>query len=92
MKNIRKVQNDCNLIMMCMNDESIYNKIYNGYCFDKICRSNGLFQYMIYIPEIKITSKIVSRIEMNEYTCSNYKLFLFNDEDNLKKKIKIQLI
>lgn len=92
MKNIRKVQNDCNLIMMCMNDESIYNKIYNGYCFDKICRSNGLFQYMIYIPEIKITSKIVSRIEMDEYTRSNYKLFLFNDEDNLKKKIKIQLM
>lgn len=92
MKNIRKVQNDCNLIMMCMNDESIYNRIYNGYCFDKICRSNGLFQYMVYIPEIKITSKIVTRIEMDEYTQANYKLFLFNDEDNLKKKIKIQLI
>lgn len=92
MKNIRKVQTDCNLIEMCMTDESAYDKLYEGYCFNKICRSNGLFQYMVYIPEIKITGKIVTRSEMDEYTQGNYKLFLFNDEDNLKKKIRIQLV
>ena len=55
-------------------------------------RSGGLFQYVIYLPELKITSKIVSRIDMEEYSKQNYKLYIFQDEDKLKKKIRIQLI
>ena len=92
MRNIRKVQNDCNLLCMCVNNENICDKMYEGYCFDKMIRNGGLFQYFVYLPELKITSKIVTRIEMEEYSMQNYKLYIFQDEDRLKKKIRIQLV
>ena len=92
MRNIRKVQNDCNLLCMCVNNENICDKMYEGYCFDKMIRNGGLFQYFVYLPELKITSKIVTRIEMEEYSMQNYKLYIFQDEDRLKKKIRIQLM
>jgi exoribonuclease R len=92
MRNIRKVQNECNLLAMCTISVDICDKIYEGYCFDKMIRNGGLFQYIVYLPELKITSKIVSRIDMEEYSKQNYKLYIFQDEDRLKKKIRIQLL
>jgi exoribonuclease R len=92
MRNIRKVQNECNLLAMCTITVDICDKIYEGYCFDKMIRNGGLFQYIVYLPELKITSKIVSRIDMEEYSKQNYKLYIFQDEDRLKKKIRIQLL
>jgi len=92
MRNIRKVQNECNLLAMCTISVDICDKIYEGYCFDKMIRNGRLFQYIVYLPELKITSKIVSRIDMEEYSKQNYKLYIFQDEDRLKKKIRIQLL
>lgn len=92
MRNIRKIQNDCKLLAMCVTNKNICDKIYDGYCFDKIIRNGGLFQYVVYLPELKITSKIVTRIDMEEYSRQNYKLYVFHDEDRLKKKIRIQLL
>ena len=92
MRNIRKVQNECNLLAMCNISVDICNKIYEGYCFDKMIRNGGLFQYIVYLPELKITSKIVTRVDMEEYSKQNYKLYIFQDEDKLKKKIRIQLL
>ena len=103
MRNIRKIQNECNLLAMCTisvaqfrlgSDErlDICDKIYEGYCFDKMIRNGGLFQYVIYLPELKMTSKIVTRVDMEEYSRQNYKLYIFQDEDKLRKKIRIQLL
>ena len=103
MRNIRKIQNECNLLAMCTisvaqfrlgSDErlDICDKIYEGYCFDKMIRNGGLFQYVVYLPELKMTSKIVTRVDMEEYSRQNYKLYIFQDEDKLRKKIRIQLL
>lgn len=92
MRCIRKVQNDCSLLNKCYNDSSILDKEYEGYAFDILQRSDGLFQYMIYLPELKITSKLTIREQMNNYSCAKYKLYLFKDENNIKKKIRLHLI
>ena len=92
MRNIRKVQTECNLLAMCTISVDICNKMYEGYCFDKMIRNGGLFQYVVYLPELKMTSKIVTRVDMEEYSRQNYKLYVFKDEDSLKKKIRIQLL
>jgi hypothetical protein len=92
MRNIRKVQNECNLLAICSINTNICDKIYEGYCFDKVIRDGGLFQYVVYLPELKTTSKIVTRVDMEEYSRQNYKLYVFQDEDRLKKKIRIQLL
>jgi exoribonuclease R len=92
MRNIRKIQNECNLLVMCSINENICDKNYEGYCFDKMIRNGGLFQYIVYLPELKTTCKIVTRVDMEEYSKQNYKLYIFQDEDRLKKKIRIQLL
>jgi exoribonuclease R len=91
MRNIRKIQNECNLLAMCSEDITMYEKKYDGYCFNKMIRSGGLFQYNVYLPELKMTSKIVTRIDMEEYTNADYKIYVFQDEDRLKKKIRISI-
>lgn len=92
MRAIRKVQCDCSLLDLCSNDPATMQKIYDGYAFDKISRNDGLYQYIIFLPELKLTSRITARDNMENYDKRCYKLFLFNDEENFKKKIRLQIV
>jgi exoribonuclease R len=92
MRAIRKVQNDCNLLDTCTNDPEKMDKLYDGYCFDKLVRNDGLYQFIVYLPELKLTSRITSRENMVNYEKQQYKLFLFNNEDKFKKKIRLQIV
>ena len=92
MRSIRKVQNDCSLLDMCMNQPEIMEKQYTGYTFDKIVRNDGLYQFVVFLPELKLTCRITIRDNLENYQEHKYKLYLFNDEDNLKKKIRLQLL
>lgn len=89
MRSIRKLQCDCSLLDMCTNNESILEDIYEGYIFDKIKRNDGLFQYIIYLPKLKLTSRITMRNDFEDYSIKKFKLYLFHDEMHFKKKIRI---
>jgi exoribonuclease R len=91
MRSIRKVQNDCSLLYMCNDDPTIMERSYDGYTFDKIVRNDGLFQYIVYLPQLKLTSRVTMRENLDNYMVGKYKLYLFNDEENLKKKIRLQI-
>jgi hypothetical protein len=67
-------------------------KTYNGYVFDKIIRNDGLFQYVVYLPDLKLASRITLRENLDNYTERQYKLYLFHDEEKFKKKIRLQMI
>ena len=90
MRAIKKIQNDCSLLDT-FNKGHVLDKLYDGYCFDKIARSDGLFQYIVFLPELKLTSKVTIREDLNNYQLKKYKLFLFNNEERFKKKIRLQL-
>lgn len=92
MRSIRRVQNDCSLLHLCCTKPEVMSKIYEGYAFDKITRNDGLFQFVVFLPELKLTSKIVLRENLENYGKYNYKLYLFNDEEKFKKKIRLQLV
>jgi len=92
MRAIRKVQNDCTILDMCYNQPETLDKHYEGFCFDKLVRNDGLYQFMVYIPEIKLTTRITLRENLDNFEKRNYKLFLFNDEEKFKKKIRLQLV
>jgi exoribonuclease R len=92
MRSIRKIQTDCSLLDLCNNNPDVIEKIYNGYVFDKITRSDGLYQYIIYLPELKMNSRITVRENMENYEKRKFKLFLFNNEMRFKKKIRLQLV
>ena len=91
MRTIRKVQTDCDFLALCSHKEETLANPYDGYCFDKIARENGLFQYNVYLPKLKMASRITTNKNMANYDKQQYKLFLFNNEDNFKKKIRLQL-
>jgi ribonuclease R len=91
-KSIKKVQNECNLLHLCSSDPSILEKVWNGYVFDIVEHNNGLFQYIIYIHELKIFGKIVLRDKLDLYCKKQFKLFIFNNEAKMKKKIRLQFI
>jgi hypothetical protein len=59
---------------------------------DKIYIEEFLIQYNVYLPDLKLTKKIVIRENFDNYSCKTFQLYLFNDEENLKKKIRLQLI
>jgi len=92
MRSIRKVQCDCTLLDLCSNNSDIMTKEYDGYMFDKIIRNDGLYQFIIFLPELKLSSRITLRDNIDNFQSKKFKLFLFNDEDKLKKKIRLHLV
>lgn len=92
MRSIRKVQCDCTLLDLCHSNPEIMEKEYDGYLFDKICRNDGLFQFIVFLPELKLSSRITCRENLENFDCKKFKMFLFNDEENFKKKIRLQML
>jgi hypothetical protein len=92
MRSIRKVQCDCTLLDLCHNNPEVMDKEYDGYLFDKINRNDGLYQFIVYLPELKLSSRITMRHDFNNFDCKKFKLFLFDNEEKFKKKIRLHLI
>jgi hypothetical protein len=92
MRAIRKVQIDCKLLDVCFNNPETLDKLYDGYCFDKLERNDGLYQYIVFLPDLRITSRVTLRENLDNYSKQQYKLFVFNNEDKMKKKIRLQLV
>jgi exoribonuclease R len=92
MRSIRRIQVDCTLLDLCANNIDIMEKEYDGYLFDKILRNDRLFQFMVFLPELKLSSRITLRDNIDNYENKKFKLFLFNDESSFKKKIRLHLL
>ena len=72
MRAIRRVQTDCTLLEMTHNNPEMLTETYDGYLFDGFIRNDGLWQYMVYIPKIKISSRVTSREPMDNYSRKKY--------------------
>ena len=92
MKAIRKVQTHCSLMDVCVRNMELLDKKYDGYLFDKICRHDGQYQYVVYLAELKLTYRITLKEDIPYCEKRQFTLFLFSDEDSLKKKIRLQII
>ena len=89
---IRKIQTDCNLLNICVNNKAHLDDVFKGYMFDKLKRMDGMYQYMVYIVSLKMFSRVISKEEYDNFTEGNFKMFVFHDEDRLKRKIRLQII
>ena len=91
MKETRRVQNDCNLLNIFYKKTDSLLMTYSGYCFDEKALDNGLYKYNLYLPELKTTSFVICSklVLLSEY---QFKLFVFNNEDKMKKKIRLHLV
>jgi exoribonuclease R len=95
-KSIKKIHADCNLLYVCDKNPELIDQIHKGYAFSKkeVTYENAeyKYEYLVYLPDMNITSRIFSKEEDLLYSLMDYKLFLFNDEEKFKKKIRLQLI
>jgi len=92
MRSIRKIQCDSSLLDLCFNSPEVLEKEYDGYLFDKIVRNDGLYQFVIYLPELKMTSRITMRDNFDNFECKKFKIYIFNDEEQFKRKIRLHLL
>ena len=92
MRSIRKIQTDCEVLYRCFNDPTIMDVIHKGVLFDKIKKNDGSIIYMVYLAELKLLSRVKIYEDFSNYTTHKFKLFLFDDEYTLKKKIRVQIV
>ena len=92
MKSIRKIQNDCQLLYMLETNTDVLDKTYNAYIFDKKEHKRDIFQYSVYVPELKLVSKLKSSCEYQQYHKDTVKIYLFSNENNMKRKIRIEVV
>lgn len=92
MRSIRKIQTDCEMVKRCYSEPDIMNRIYSGVVFDKIYKNDGTYAYMVYLEEIRLLSRIHSVENIENYESRQFRIFLFEDEDHIKKKIKLDLL
>jgi exoribonuclease R len=92
MRSIRKIQTDCHILHECFNNEYIMKTIYYGVIFDKLKKNDGSIVYMVYLEDLKILGRIKTYHDYDNYTKHSFKIFLFEDEYHVKKKIRLQLI
>jgi exoribonuclease R len=92
-RSTHKVQLDCSLLNLCVNHPQTLVKEYDGYVFDKSkCSENGLFHYFVFLPELKLSSRIVARDDFMNYDHKRFRLYVFQNEEKFKKKIRLQMI
>jgi exoribonuclease R len=92
MRSIRKIQTDCDVLNRCFTNPDIMYNEYSGVIFDKIMKNDGNYSYMVYLKGIKLLSRFSSHNNFDDYSNHNFKIYLFEDEDKTKKKIRLQLI
>ena len=89
---IRKVQSDCALLAQCMTNPTLLTETYIGYVYDKIYRNDNMDQYIVYLPQFKLNTRVALKENLNNYSRINFKLFMFMEKANFKHKIRLQYI
>lgn len=89
MRSIRKVQTDCDVLRRCVETPGILQQIHSGVVFDKMRRNDGTYSYMVYLEHIRVLSRVNCLYDWENYARHDFKLFVFEEEDNVKHKIRL---
>jgi len=92
MKSIRKLQSECEMVHMCSVNPDVVNQIYEGIVFEKQSGKHGDFTYNVYLEDLRKMMKLKTTCELDEYSKHKVQLFLFETEDNCRRKIRIGLM
>lgn len=90
MKNIRKVQSECDLLYFCKNDSNALTNVYDGYILNKNIEKD-FFIYNVYIKALNKISFFKSQEDLEQKTSAQFKLYLFDRENNGHRKIRLAL-
>ena len=93
-KAIRKLQNEIHLLNEYNNNKELF---YTGIVFNQTIKNDNvkadtLYKYMVYIPQNKMLTTILSRRNIKNYTSVAFSAHLFLDEAKMTKKIRLQML
>lgn len=91
---IRKIQSKCQIYQQYMQNQSQgLSPYYKGFVFDKLKKpGDGKYQYMVYIPSLNLTTYVSLLEDLKDHSMHFFSLHVFMNEENDKKKIKLQLL
>ena len=93
-KAIKKVQQNC-LLLHTLTNVTQKDLVYKGYVLEKIylfCK-NKLSKYNVYIPSLNMVSSFkTDNASIKMYTQCEFIVRLIVSEDNLRKKIRLQMV
>lgn len=92
-RSIRKVQSDCELLCKCSQDPDILTTVHPGVVFDKLVKQTtpSMITYVVYIKSLKLLSRITTHHDVENYSDVLVRMYLFEDEDRVKRKIRLQI-
>lgn len=91
MKSIRKVQLDCELLDVFTRNPT-KTEMYSVYCIEMVQKPYKVYEYNVYIPALKLVTWIESIHLYPLYQEQKGKLYLFDNESEVKKKIRLEVL
>jgi exoribonuclease R len=92
MRSIRKIQTDCELLNRCVKTPEIMEQEHDAVVFDKIMKNDGSIVYTVYMENLKMIGRTITHLLLDNYSYVKIRVFLFEDEDKVKKKIRLQIL
>ena len=89
---IRKVQIDCDLLHRCTAHPEWMQHPHRGIIFDRFERPDGTYSYMVHLSDLNILGRIVVQEKYVNYSLMDFKLFVFQDSDKIKRKIRLAVV
>ena len=88
---IRKVQIDCDLLNRCTAHPEWMQHPHQGIIFDRFERPDGTYSYMVHLSDLNILGRIVSNEKYVNYSLLEFRLFVFQDSDKIRRKIRLTI-
>ena len=84
-KSIRKTQTECELMTL---PPETFEREHVGTVFGKKLLHNDIYQYSIYVENLKTFGKIKTTVDIPDYSETKFKLYYFGDEYDSRRKLK----
>ena len=90
-KLIRRTQMDCELLQRCK-EVDVVGKQFRGVIIDSCEVDYGFYEYTVYLEELKLLAKVRSADLVGVHSVTMFAMFMFDDEDKLYKKVRLQMV
>jgi exoribonuclease R len=90
-KLIRRTQMDCELLQRCK-EVDVVGKQFRGIIIDSCEVDYGFYEYTVYLEELKLLAKVRSADLADIHSVATFSMFVFDDEDKLYKKVRLQMV
>ena len=90
-KKIKYVQNKLQLLHTCLEQDNLSDEVISSIVVDKD-KKDTMNHYNLFVPKLNVFLPAISDKDFQEYDTCNIRVFVFEDENNVRNKIKIQII